>query len=48
MIKIGDYDKIMSDLDIYSRAVYIPLSEAQRLLEERRKDPKLIVKVKKL
>ncbi|MDO8668328.1 MAG: hypothetical protein Q7K35_04540 [bacterium] len=48
MIKIGDYDKIMSDPDLFSRAVYTPLSKAPRLLEERKKDPELIAKVAKL
>lgn len=48
MIKIGDYEKIMSDRDIFSQIVYTPLSEATQLLEERRKDPELMAKVEKL
>lgn len=48
MTSIGDYNKIMSDHNIFNQIVYTPLSEALRLLEERRKDPELTKKVKKL
>lgn len=48
MIAIGDYNKIMSDRNIFNQIVYTPLSEALRLLDERQKDPKLLVKVEKL
>ncbi len=48
MNSIGDYNKIMSDRNIFNQVVYTPLSEALRLLEERKKDPDLVKKVKKL
>lgn len=48
MIKIGDYNKIMSDRNIFNQIVYTPLSEALRLFEERRKDKQLMVKIEKL
>lgn len=48
MIKIGDYEKIMSDRNIFSQIVYTPMSEALQLLEKRRKDPELAAKVEKL
>ncbi|MFA6177880.1 MAG: hypothetical protein WC694_03255 [Candidatus Paceibacterota bacterium] len=47
-IKIGDYNTIMNDRNIFNQVVYTPLSEALRLLEERRKDPELVAKVEKL
>ena len=40
-----DYDKIISDRKLFNETVYTPLSEALRLLEERRKDPELVKKV---
>ncbi len=48
MIKIGNYNTIMSDRNIFNQIVYTSLSEALRLLDERRKDPELIAKVEKL
>lgn len=48
MVKIGDYNKIMSDRNIFNQIVYTPMSEALRLLDERRKDKKLVAKVEKL
>lgn len=48
MIKIGDYNTIMNDRNIFNQIVYTPLSEALRLLDERRKDPVLMAKVEKL
>jgi hypothetical protein len=48
MIKIGDYNAIMADRNIFNQIVYTPLSEALRLLEERQKDKELMAKVKKL
>ena len=48
MIKIGDYNAIMNDRNIFNQIVYTPLSEALRLLDERRKDPVLMAKVEKL
>lgn len=47
-VLIGDYDKIMSDRNIFNQIVYTPLSEALRLLDERRKDPDLVAKVETL
>lgn len=47
-ISIGDYDKIMSDRNIFNQIVYTPLSETLRLLDERQKDPELMAKVEKL
>lgn len=48
MSKIGDYNTIMSDHSIFNQVVYTPLSEALKLLEERRKDPRLMAKIEKL
>jgi hypothetical protein len=48
MISIGNYNKIMSDRNIFNQIVYTPLSEALCLLEKRQKDKKLMVKVEKL
>lgn len=47
-VLIGDYDKIMSDRNIFNQIVYTPLSEALRLLDERRKDSVLMTKIEKL
>src|SRR3989338_749461 len=48
MIKIGDYNTIMSDRNIFNQIVYTPLSEALRLLDERKKNKELTAKVEKL
>lgn len=48
MTKIGDYNKIMSDRNLFNQIVYTPLSDALKLLEERRNDPELVAKVEKL
>lgn len=48
MLKIGDYNKIISDRNLFNQIVYTPLSDAVRLLEKRRGDPVLVAKVKKL
>lgn len=48
MIKIGDYNTIMKDRNIFNQIVYTPLSEALRLLDERRKNKELMAKVEKL
>jgi len=45
---IGDFNKIISDRNIFNQIVYTPLSEALCLLEERKKDSELTKKVKKL
>jgi len=47
-IKIGDYNTIMNDRNIFNQIVYTPLSEALRLLDERRKDPVLMARVEKI
>ncbi len=47
-VKIGDYNAIMNDRNIFNQIVYTPLSEALRLLDERRKDPVLMAKVEEL
>lgn len=47
-VLIGDYDKIMSDHNIFNQIVYTPLSEAIKILEERQKDTVLIKKIEKL
>ncbi|MDO8659308.1 MAG: hypothetical protein Q7K54_01780 [Candidatus Parcubacteria bacterium] len=47
-MQIGDYNTIMNDRNIFNQIVYTPLSEALRLLDERRKDPELMAKVEKL
>ena len=38
----------MSDNDLFNKVVYTPLSEALKLLEERRKDPELMAKIEEL
>ncbi len=48
MIKIGDYDEIMNNRKLFNKVVYTPLSEALKLLEERRKDPVLMAKIEEL
>jgi hypothetical protein len=48
MTSIGDYNKIMSDRNIFNQVVYTPLSEAIVLLEERQKDTILVAKIEKL
>lgn len=48
MIKIGDYEKIMSDHKMFNKIVYTPLSEAIKILEERQKDKTLQKKIEKL
>jgi hypothetical protein len=48
MTKIGDYNTIISDHNVFNQIVYTPLSEALRLLDERRKDPELIAKIEAL
>jgi hypothetical protein len=45
---IGDYNKIMADRKLFNKTVYTPMSEALRLLDERRKDPELMAKIEKL
>jgi hypothetical protein len=45
MSSIGDYNKIMSDHNIFNQVVYTPLSDALRLLDERQKDPELTKKI---
>jgi len=47
-VSIGDYDKIMSDRNIFNQIVYTSLPEALRLLKERQKDLVLMAKVEKL
>ncbi|MBU0721915.1 hypothetical protein KKA93_00445 [Patescibacteria group bacterium] len=48
MIKIGDYEKIMSDQNIFSQIIYTPIFEARQLLEKRRKNPEFMAKIEKL
>jgi len=48
MTSIGDYNKIISDRNIFNQIIYTSLPEALRLLKERQKDPELMAKVKKL
>lgn len=48
MPKIVDYNEIMSDRNIFNKIVYTPLSEALKILDERRKDEKLKTKIEKL
>lgn len=40
-----DYEKIISDRKLFNEKVYTPLSEALKILEERRNDKELIKKV---
>jgi hypothetical protein len=46
--KIGDYSEIMSDRNLFNKVVYTPLSEALKLLEERRNNPELMRRVEDL
>jgi len=48
MVKIGDYNTIMNDRNLFNQIVYTPLSEALRILEERRNDKVLVKKVEEL
>ncbi len=48
MIEIGDYNLIMSDRNIFNQIVYTPLSEAIRILDERKRNPVLVAKVEAL
>ncbi len=48
MTKIGDYNTIISDHNLFNQVVYTTLSEALRLLEERKKDPILMSKINEL
>lgn len=48
MEKSEDYNKIMSDRNLFNKTVYTPLSEALKTLEERQKDKKLRAKIEKL
>ena len=48
MENFNDYNKIMADRKLFNKTVYTPMSEALRLLDERRKDPELMAKVEKL
>jgi hypothetical protein len=48
MVKIGDYNTIISDRNIFNQVVYTPISQALKILEERKKDKVLIDKVEKL
>lgn len=48
MNKIGDFNKIISDRNLFNQVVYTPLSDAIRLLEERQKDKELIKKIENL
>ena len=43
-----DYEKIMSDRKLFNKTVYTPLSEALKILEERRQDKVLVAKIKEL
>ncbi len=43
-----DLDKIMSDRNLFNEFVYTPLSEALKILEERRKDKDLVKKIEEL
>lgn len=48
MTKTEDYNAIMSDRKLFNQFVYTPMSEALKLLDERRKNPELIAKVENL
>lgn len=43
-----DYNKIISDKNLFNKAIYTPLSEAIRILEERQRDKILISKIENL
>lgn len=43
-----DYNKIISDHELFNKTVYTPLSEAIKILEERQKDKKLKAKIEEL
>jgi hypothetical protein len=46
--KIGDFDTIISDRNLFNQVVYTSLPDAVRLLKERQKDKELIKKVEEL
>lgn len=48
MLRIGNYNEIISDRDLFNQIVYTPLPDAIRLLHERQKDLNLVTKVRKL
>lgn len=48
MNKIGDFNQIMSDKNLFYKTIYTPLSEALKILEERQKDEDLIQEIEKL
>lgn len=48
MIKIGDYNKIMSDKELFYNTVYTPFSVALKTFEERQKNNALLKKMNKL
>ena len=48
MTPTTDYGKVMSDRKLFNQMVYTPMSQATKLLDERRKDSKLITKVEEL
>ncbi len=48
MQEFGDYNKIIADRKLFNKTVYTPMSEALRILDERRKNPELMAKVEKL
>jgi len=47
-MKIGDYNTIMLDKKLFQNTVYMTLSEAIKILEERQKDKNLKTKIEKL
>ncbi len=48
MDKPLDYNKIMSDKNLFNETIYTTLSDAIKILEERQKDPKIIKKIEEL
>lgn len=48
MSTIGDYNEIISDRNLFNKVVYTPLSEALKILEERRNNPELVRKIEEL
>ncbi len=43
-----DYNKIMSNRSLFNDFVYTPLSAALKILEDRKKDPSLMIKIEEL
>lgn len=48
MNSIGNHETIMNDRNLFNQVVYTPMSDALRLLADRRNDPELVAKIRSL